>query len=120
MAYYNNWQYNPYSSNMGGTAQQIIKVNGKKGAEAYSLGPNSQALLLDESAPIVWLAQTDGAGYKTITGYDLTPHVEISTEDYIQSLESRLKALEEKLNEQSNPRTIEQTANRKLNQQHPK
>ena len=42
---------------------EIVKVNGENGARAYQLAPNSSALLLDESSPIVWLVQSDGAGY---------------------------------------------------------
>ena len=53
---------------------EIVKVNGENGARAYQLAPNSSALLLDESAPIVWLVQSDGAGYKTITPYSITPY----------------------------------------------
>ena len=78
--------------------QQIVKVNGRNGAETYQMPPNSSALLLDESAPIVWLAQTDGAGYKTLTAYDITLHQDappVDTQDLLQ----RVMRLEEKLNE---------------------
>lgn len=54
--------------------QEVVRVNGKKGAETYQLPPNSSILLLDESAPIVWLKTTDGAGYATVAPYDITPH----------------------------------------------
>jgi hypothetical protein len=64
----------------------------------YQMSANSEDLLLDESMPIVWLVQTDGAGYKTITPYDVTPHQAQPTVD-IQSLESRIEKLEEKFNE---------------------
>lgn len=33
-------------------SQQVIKVNGRNGAEAYQMSPNSSVLLLDESAPV--------------------------------------------------------------------
>ena len=78
--------------------QQIIKVNGKNGAETYQMMPNSSALLLDETAPIIWLAQTDGAGYKTITAYDITLHQELPPVD-TQDLLQRVTRLEERLNE---------------------
>ena len=45
---------------------EIVRVNGENGARAYQMPPNSNVLLLDESAPLVWLVQTDGAGYKTV------------------------------------------------------
>ena len=88
--------------------QEITRVNGKNGAEAYMLPPNSSILLLDETAPIVWLAHTDGAGYKTVTPYTITPYQAESTPDF-NSLEERIKRLEEKLNEQSNYSTLEST-----------
>ena len=75
---------------------QIVKVNGKNGAEMYQMPPNSSALLLDETAPIVWLAQTDGAGYKTVSAYDITPHQELPPVD-TRALEQRITKLEEAL-----------------------
>jgi hypothetical protein len=33
--------------------QEVVRVNGRNGAEAYQMAPNSSALLLDESAPVV-------------------------------------------------------------------
>lgn len=80
---------------------QIINVNGENGARAYQMMPNSSALLLDTSAPIIWLAQTDGAGYKSLTAYDITPHKEPEPINY-NDIISRLEKVEEKLNEQSN------------------
>lgn len=73
---------------------EIIRVNGQNGAQAFQMMPNSQALLLDDTAPIVWLAQTDGAGYKTVTPYTITPYQpepEISMKD----IDARLKRIEE-------------------------
>ena len=52
----------------------VVKVNGENGANAFQMGPNSKILLLDENEPILWFVQTDGAGYKTITPYDILPH----------------------------------------------
>lgn len=37
------------------------------------MAPNSSAIFLDETQPTVWLKTTDGAGYATVTGYDITP-----------------------------------------------
>lgn len=82
--------------------QEVVKVNGRPGAEAFNLGPNASALLLDTSAPIVWLVQTDGAGYKSLTPYDITPHEEKPPEDKYKSLEERITKLEELINEKSN------------------
>lgn len=79
---------------------EITRVNGRNGAEAFMLAPNSSVLLLDETAPIVWLAQSDGAGYKTITPYSITPYQTeppVNTKD----LESRISRLEEIVNGKS-------------------
>ena len=77
--------------------QQVIKVNGENGARAYQMGANSSALLLDESGTMVWLATSDGAGYRTVTAYDITPHRSEQTMQY-DSLESRIKRLEDIIN----------------------
>ena len=100
---YNNFNYNPYYQSSP-AVQTIQKVNGRQGAESYRMGSNSQALLLDESNPIVWLVQTNELGFKTINGFDLVPHVETSQEDSMKNIEDRLKKIEEMLYEQSNSR----------------
>ena len=77
--------------------QQVTRVSGENGARAYTIGANSSALLLDESGLLVWLVTTDGAGYKTIAPYDITPHRAQPAPDF-ESLESRIKRLEELVN----------------------
>ena len=78
----------------------IVKVNGENGAQAFQMGPNSRILLLDENNPIVWLVQTDGAGYKTIEPYDISPHKAAPPID-LNNLEARIASLEEKINAKS-------------------
>lgn len=113
--------FNPYPSvnpnylQQTNIHQQVVKVNGRNGAETYQMPPNSSALLLDESAPIVWLAQSDGAGYKTLTPYDIKPHEEVPLPD-MKSLEDRITKIEEVLKNESN-----RTANgRKNNGEYPR
>ena len=77
--------------------QEIIRVNGENGAKAYQMAPNSSALLMDESAPLVWLVQTDGAGYKTTVPYTIAPYQSQPAPD-LNDLEERIKRLEEMLN----------------------
>lgn len=97
-------QYNPFMSPyaMGQyqapyqapqTQTQVVRVNGENGARAYQIGPNSSALLLDESGTMIWLCTTDGAGYKTVSSYDITPHQATPAPDF-SSLEERIKKLE--------------------------
>lgn len=94
--------YQPY----GQLHQEVIKVNGRAGAEMYQLAPNSSMLLLDESAPIVWLKQTDGAGYPTLTPYTITPYEPEKPVD-VKSLEERIVRLEEALNVKSDSVSLE-------------
>lgn len=79
---------------------EVVKVSGKPGAEAYNLAPNSSILLLDETAPIVWLKTTDGAGYPTVTPYSITPYQPEPPID-AKNLEERIKRLEEIINAKS-------------------
>ena len=75
--------------------EHTVKVNGINGANALNLAPNSDKLVLDMNDPIVWFIQTDGAGYKTVTGYDIRIHKEVKQEDLMKSFEKRLNKLEE-------------------------
>ena len=110
---YNINPFNPYQginpayipSNLpsnahGGNFNQIIKVNGRGGAEAYQMPPNAQVLLLDETQPLLWLKQTDGAGYPSLKAYDIKPHEDAPVPD-MQSLEQRISKLEEVIKHES-------------------
>ena len=81
---------------------KVVEVTGRGGAEAYQLSPNSSILLLDNTAPIVWLVKTDGAGYKTLMAYDIKPHEEAKPVDHYKELEDRIAKLEETVNAKSN------------------
>ena len=85
------------------TRTEIVRVNGRAGAETLQLAPNSTMLALDESAPVVWLVQTDGAGYKTATAYKIE-HVKNEDErkdESLMRLEERIKRLEERIRDES-------------------
>lgn len=102
---YSPYNYAPVSpQNAAGAVQgvggQIIRVNGRNGADALKLAPNSSVLLMDENDPIVWLKVTDGAGYATVTPYSIAPYQAAAPID-VSSLEARVKKLEEKLNGKS-------------------
>lgn len=94
---------NPYMSAFAGQKIEVVRVNGENGAKAYQLPPNSSILLLDESAPVVWLKQTDGAGYPTITPYSISPmQTQADTAAaQVATLEERVKRLEETINAKS-------------------
>ena len=104
---YPSYQYqhyqNPYldrltalqgqQTNASPQRSEIIRVNGKGGADAFPMPPNSSVLLLDETAPVVWLKQTDGAGFPTCTPYSITPYQAPPEPDYA-SLDDRISKLE--------------------------
>ena len=84
--------------------QEVVKVNGEPGARAYPMGANSSALLLDSSGLLVWLVTSDGAGYKTVSAYDITPHQEAPAPD-LSSLEQRISRLEGMIHESTSNST---------------
>lgn len=107
---------NPYQARLDAMQQpqmqqmqryDIIHVNGENGARAFRMAANSQCLLLDDTAPIVWLCQSDGAGYHTVTPYTITPYQAQPEPDY-NSFNQRLTRLEEMFNEQSNVADVKQ------------
>lgn len=91
--------YQPYPQNPAvrppmrqfGIKQEVIRVNGENGANAYQL--------------LVWLVTTDGAGYKTMTPYKITPYQQEAPAD-TRSLEARIKRLEDIINEKSDDAAI--------------
>ena len=80
---------------------EIVRVNGENGAKSYPLAPNSSALLLDENNPIVWLVQSDGAGYRTATPYTISAYEYETPKNEFETLEKRIEKLEEIINEKS-------------------
>ena len=100
-AFNNTSLYNPVSTGYGfGYSQQkqeIIKVNGREGANAYQMTPNSSVLLLDINQPVIYLKQTDGGGYANITAYKIEPYQSEAAE--ASDLERRIKRLEDIISE---------------------
>lgn len=92
-----NYPYMPQAATYQ-PRQEVIRVNGRNGAESLQLQPNSSVLALDENEPIVWLAQSDGAGYKTVTAYRISP-IKAPDQIDLSDIDARLKRLEELFNE---------------------
>ena len=103
MNQYANPYMNPYGMQQNypqypvGPQMQVTKVSGENGARSFQLGPNSSALLLDESGLMVWLVTTDGAAYRTVTAYDIVPHQEAPKPDW-SALDKRITKLEDMIN----------------------
>lgn len=91
---------------------EIVHVTGRNGAEAFQMDAGSNILLLDDTAPLVWFCQTDGAGYKTITPYTITPYVE-PTPVSMEELNERLARLEEMLSAKSDSEPVKQPSGKR-------
>lgn len=91
---YQNYPNYPYQSQL--PKQQVIQVNGKASVDTIQLAPNSSVLVMDTSAPIVWLCVSDGVGKVTSTPYDIVIHEEEKPVD-ISTLETRLAKVESTL-----------------------
>ena len=85
---------------------EVIRVNGRNGADAFRMAPNSSILLLDENEPLVWLKTTDGAGYATVAPYRIAPYQQPAPVD-LNALDARIRRLEEKLDGKSDDANAE-------------
>ena len=78
-------------------AQQVLQANGKASIDSLRMSPNSSVLIMDTTAPIVWLCTSDGLGNVTPTPYDITPHKDAKASE-INDIETRLLAVEKNVN----------------------
>ena len=90
-------------------AQQVIQVAGKASIDTLQMSPNSSILIMDTTAPIVWLCVSDGLGKVTATAYDISVHQDVppvdvnALEQRVTNMEATITAyLEAQKNEQSN------------------
>ena len=95
----NGFNMNPYQNVPNYTRQnlhyEIVKVNGEAGAKAFQMAPNSSLFLADATNPnLIWLVQTDGAGYLTATPLDVSIHQQ-KPQPSVSMLEQRIKHLED-------------------------
>ena len=77
-------------------AQQVVTASGKESIDKLQMAPNSSVLVMDTTAPMVWLCVSDGLGNVTSEPWDISPHKEKPKEN---EFEKRLAAIEEKLQE---------------------
>ena len=93
---YNNILQQPQQANVL-PQQQIIQVNGKASVDTIQLSPNSSILVMDTSAPLVWLCVSDGVGKVTAKAYDIIEHKDTPPID-TANLEQRITAVENFIN----------------------
>lgn len=102
-------QYGGYGQPYGGQTpvHGFIYVNGLEGARAYQMPPNSEMPLFDSNRDgVMYVKQTDGAGYATITEVECTRKDEPEQASFVtrddldqmyQDLASQLEQLKEAL-----------------------
>ena len=78
--------------------QQILQANGKASIDALRLSPNSSVLVMDTTAPIIWLCTSDGIGTVTAKAYDIVEHKTEPSVD-MKTIEERLASVEHKIEE---------------------
>lgn len=96
MNYQTPYQYGYQPAPSALQQEQVTQVNGKASVEQIQLAPNSSKLVMDTTAPIVWLCVSDGVGRVTATPYDITEHKDAPPIDF-GGIEQRLSAVEENL-----------------------
>lgn len=122
MSYQADFDYQPYFPYAPAAGMQmqtqklrkyeIIHVTGRNGAEALQMAPGSNVLLLDDTAPLVWLCQTDGAGYKTVIPYTIAPYQEPAPIS-VDELNARIARLEEMLSAKPDTEPVKPSTKRK-------
>ena len=95
---FNPYQFNPYPQANVLPPQQVLQANGKASVDAIRMTPNSSALVMDTTAPIIWLCTSDSLGNVTSTPYDITLHVDAKTAEKTD-IETRLEAVEQNVND---------------------
>ena len=80
---------------------ELIQIKGEAGAKNFRMAPNSKTILVDETAPMIWFAQTDSGGYLTVEPYDISPH-KAQEQINVNDLAERVRRLEEQYVQQSN------------------
>ena len=97
--YYNQYSQQPQQMQK----YEVVHVKGQDGANTLvnQMAPNSGVIAMDDTAALVWLCQVDGAGYKTVQAFDISPHQDAPAVD-VRSLEERIARLEAAINDKPN------------------
>lgn len=94
--YYNQYSQQPQQMQK----YELVHVKGQGGANTLvnQMAPNSGVVAMDDTAPLVWLCQVDGAGCRTTQPFDISLHQEAPAVD-VKSLEERIARLEAVIND---------------------
>lgn len=77
---------------------EILWVTGVQGAKQLEMGPDDAMLALDNAAAVLYFVKTDSAAYKTVTAFDLTPHI-TEEEKQAQTMAEQMQTIMQKINE---------------------
>ena len=88
-----NQYYNPQMNNQQifpqEQPQNLIRVNGIDGAKAYQMNANSTVALFDSNEDIMYIKNTDGAGFPSIRMFKFDEVNEITSSEEKQDYISR-------------------------------
>lgn len=88
-----NQYYNPQMNNQQifpqEQPQNLIRVNGIDGAKAYQMNANSTVALFDENEDVLYIKNTDGAGFPSIRMFKFEEVNEITKSEEKQDYISR-------------------------------
>ena len=88
-----NQYYNPQMNNQQifpqEQTQNLIRVNGIDGAKAYQMNANSTVALFDSNEDIMYIKNTDGAGFPSIRMFKFEEVNEITNNEEKQDYISR-------------------------------
>lgn len=118
--YLNNYaqnNYTPYNAQNAmynapmNQGQQLIRVNGLEGAKAYQMGANSTVALFDSNNDIMYVKNTDGAGFGSIRAFKFSemdlnssaPVAEYATKNELEQLRQEVKNYAEQFVSKSKP-----------------
>lgn len=93
--------------------QQLIRVNGLEGAKAYQMGANSTVALFDSNNDIMYVKNTDGAGFGSIRAFKFSemnlnssaPVSEYVTKNEFEELKKEVQNYAEQFISKSKPAT---------------
>lgn len=85
-----------YNANNGLQRYHIDRVNGADDVNKFQMLPNSETILLDTTAPLVWLVQTDNFGNKNVAPFTITPYTPPKPID-VNDLLAEIQSLKEEI-----------------------
>ena len=112
---YNPYLYKNYPPQNILPPQQVLKANGKASIDALQMAPDSEVLIMDTTAPIIWQCMSDSIGKVTAIPWDIVPHKEAPAADSLEvrvaNIEATLNAMKEKEDAKPNAGSRKSTKN---------